>query len=287
MDNLSESLYIETNGIRLHTIQAGPETGRGVILLHGFPETWRCWKNQIDRLAQAGYRVLAPDQRGYNLSDKPSGVENYRLEHTSADVLGLMDAMGWGKASLIGHDWGGIVAWWIAMHYPERVEKLIALNAPHPLAYKHMVTRNPAQFLRSQYALFFQIPRLPEALLRNNDWELLVKGMLASSRPGTFTEEDIDAYREAWWQGDAMAAMLNWYRANFYWRPQFPADMRVWVPTMVIWGARDIALVKGLARTSANLCVESRLVIFEGATHWVQHEEPERVADLLISFLRG
>jgi pimeloyl-ACP methyl ester carboxylesterase len=285
MDLPLETAYFRTNGIRIHAKVAGPEDGKCIILLHGFPEFWYGWDKYIRPLAEAGFRVLAPDQRGYNLSDKPQNLEAYRLDETTKDILGLIDALGREKASVVGHDWGGIVAWWLARHYPERIERLAILNAPHPAVMKRTLLLNPAQVLKSSYALFFQLPHLPEAILRNNDWELVVKGLHGSSRAGTFTEADIEQYRQAWWKPGAFTAMLNWYRANFRLPPEIPADGRIHVPTLIIWGARDVALSREMAGLSADLCQDHRLVIFEGASHWVQHEQAARVKALLLGFL--
>lgn len=285
MDINLEMTHIVTNNQILHAVQAGPEDGELIILLHGFPEFWRGWKYQIGPLASAGYRVLAPDQRGYNLSTKPLNVASYRLEETGKDVLGLMDNLGRKRATLVGHDWGGGVAWWVAAHHQERVARLVTMNMPHPLVIQRALLQSPRQVLRSLYAAFFQIPRLPEAILRNNDWELLVKNLHSNSLPGTFSDEDIEHYRRAWWREGAMAGMLNWYRANLRYPPDFPNEGRIDVPTLIIWGAQDAALGRELAQESADICTSARLVMFEDATHWAQHEKAEEVNALLVDFL--
>ncbi len=235
-------------------------------------------------MASAGHRILVPDQVGYNLSDKPLDVSAYTLEETGKDILDLINSMGRQRATLIGHDWGGGVAWWLAAHHPEWVERLAILNMPHPEVMQRVLLRNPGQILKSLYAAFFQIPRVPEAILRNNDWEYLVR-TLESAHPGTFSQEDIENYRRAWWQEGAITGMLNWYRANLRYPPDFPPD-KIGVPTLIIWGAQDPALSRELAQESANMCTEARLVIFENATHWIQHEEIEEVNGLLLEFLK-
>lgn len=281
-----EETYIETNGIRLHAVEAGPKRGDLVILLHGFPETWRCWINQIEPLANAGFHVLAPDQRGYNLSDKPKGLSAYRLNNMVEDVVGLIKGFGREKAILAGHDWGGVVAWITAALYPDRVERLVVLNAPYPAVGLRAALLNPAQLLRSLYVLFFQLPVFPEAILRNNHWELLVQGMQVSSRPGAFREEDFDQYRQAWWQKDAMTCMLNWYRA-FLRRPaRTPRKPHISVPTLIMWGAQDIALSREMAQLSRELCENGKLIFFEDATHWLPRDEPQGVNHHLLDFLR-
>jgi pimeloyl-ACP methyl ester carboxylesterase len=265
-----EERYIETNGIRLHAVEAGD--GKPVILLHGFPEFWYGWRHQIGPLSEAGFKVLAPDQRGYNLSDKP---DNYDLDTLADDIAGLIDT-----AAVVGHDWGGIVAWWLAVKYPEKVERLAILNAPHPVVFRRFLLTSPRQLLKSWYTFYFQIPCLPEAMFRWRNWHLLVESMRKTSRPGTFT--DFDPYREAWSQPGAMTAMINWYRAKL---PK-STDSRVHAPTLVIWGTQDTALDRRLAKASLKHCDRGRVDFIEEATHWVQHEEPERVNRLLIDFLR-
>ena len=283
--NIEERL-VTTNHIRLHIVQAGPEAGKPIILLHGFPETWRSWQNQLAPLAEAGFRVTAPDQRGYNLSDKPEGLSAYRLNCMVEDVLGLLPVLEKESVSLVGHDWGGVVAWLAASLYPARVERLVVLNAPYPSVMLRSIFRDPVQLLRSSYVLFFQLPVLPEAMLRNNNWELLVKVMQTSSKPGTFRAEDMERYRQAWWKKGAMRGMLNWYRA-FLRRPAaIPAMSRVSVPTQILWGVRDMALGPELAEASLRLCDQGRLTFYEDATHWLQHEEPERVSAALLEFLQ-
>jgi pimeloyl-ACP methyl ester carboxylesterase len=278
---------IPTNGIRLHVVDAGPEDGPPVILLHGFPEFWYGWRKQIDPLAEAGFRVLAPDQRGYNLSDRPSGLSAYHMGELVADLCGLLDALGLERASVVGHDWGAMVAWLCALWHPERVEKLAILNVPHPAAVLPTLLRKPEQLLRSLYFLFFQVPRLPEAILRNDDWELLVSTMCASSQPGAFLDEDIELYRRAWWREGAMTAMLNWYRAYARVPPALPPDPGIRIPALILWGVRDFALVKELATASLAFCDRGQLVFFDDATHWLQHEEAGEVNRLLIDFLKS
>ncbi len=351
---------IATNGVTLHVAQAGPEDGAPVILLHGFPEPWFCWRHQIGPLAEAGYRVLAPDQRGYNTSEKPARIADYALDVLSADVvgliastgrndamlvghdwggivawwvalrhpdrverlavnaphplrmtkcdppgddatpvvthergsgspgsidepedvgrqdvervignarrllarvvpalvggedavaglapdqrgyntsekpariadyaldvlaadvLGLIDGTGCARAALVGHDWGGIVAWWVAVRHPDRVQRLVVLNAPHPVAFRRYLLRHPAQLRRSWYAFYFQLPRWPEFRLRRANWHSLVRTLRTTSRPGTFHDDDLERYRQAWSEPGAITAMIHWYRAALRYRP--------------------------------------------------------------------
>jgi pimeloyl-ACP methyl ester carboxylesterase len=214
MNSRHETERITCNGVTLNVIRAGPTNGAPVVLLHGFPEPASlCWQRQIRPLGEAGLRLLAPDQRGYNTSDKPEGVAAYTLDVLAADVLGILDAQGLPTAALVGHDWGGIVAWWTALRHPQRVERLAILNAPHPVAGQRYILTHPRQMLKSWYVFFFQLPGLPEAHLKRGNWRPLCRALQKTNRPGIFTENDLDEYRRAWSEPGAIKAMINWYRA--------------------------------------------------------------------------
>lgn len=258
-----------------------------VILLHGFPEYWAGWKKQIDYLAQAGYRVWAPDQRGYNLSDKPKGIAAYNLDELAKDVVGLIDAAGQETAFLVGHDWGAAVAWWVAAKYPERLAKLIILNVPHGSVMKKQLRQNRSQLLRSWYMFFFQIPWLPEKLSQMDNWRPATQALTETSRPGTFSDEELDAYRQAWSRPKAYTSMINWYRALMQAPPASPKTSRIRVPTLIIWGAQDKFLGRELAQPSIETCDNGRLQFIEAASHWVHHEEPEQVNRLIDTFLQA
>ena len=195
---------------------AGPKDGPVVILLHGFPEFWYCWRNQIAPLADAGFRVIAPDQRGYNTSSKPPGIPAYKVSRLTSDVIAIIDQLGKDRMHVVGHDWGALIAWSVAMQHPHRVIRLAILNVPHPVVLQHNTRTNPRQWLKSWYALFFQIPWLPEFLISANDFWLGKRSLVLSSRPGTFAAEDLARHAETWSHRGAMTAMLNWYRA-FFW----------------------------------------------------------------------
>jgi len=278
--------YIKTNGIRLNVVQDGPDEGPLVILLHGFPEFWYGWRQQIPYLASAGYRVWAPDQRGYNLSDKPDGIVAYTLDELADDVIGLIDAAGQKQAFLMGHDWGAVVAWWVAAKYPDRLARLVTLNVPHGAVMQKNLRSNFAQMRKSWYMFFYQLPWLPENLAQRQDWKMVVEALTKSSRSGTFIDSDLDQYRQAWSQPNAYRSMLNWYRAIIQKPPKPPASLRITVPTLLIWGAQDKFLGREMAQPSIDLCDDGRLVYIEEATHWVQHEEAERVNELIDTFLR-
>jgi pimeloyl-ACP methyl ester carboxylesterase len=279
-----EHVNLPTNGIRLHVVQSGSRYGPLVILLHGFPEFWYGWRKQIQPLADAGFRVWVPDQRGYNLSDKPRRIAAYKIDELAIDVVGLMDAAGVDKCYLAGHDWGAAVAWWVAIHYPERLHKLTILNVPHPAVMVQALSSNLAQLKKSWYMFFFQIPFLPEAILRNDDWERMVGMLRNSSKPGTFSNNDIEQYIHAWWRKGAITSMLNWYRAILQMPPKISADQRVRIPTLLLWGVNDIALDRQMAQPSLELCDQGKLVLFENSSHWVQHDESELVNKYLLDF---
>jgi pimeloyl-ACP methyl ester carboxylesterase len=276
--------FIDVGGISLHVVQAGPASGKPVILLHGFPDAWFGWRPQIAALAGAGYRVIIPDQRGYNTSEKPRGVRQYFLGHLLNDLAGLADELQLGKFHLVGHDWGGIVAWAAGAQMSEHVDKLVILNAPHPEVLLPHALRSPSQLLRSSYVAFFQLPLLPETVLGAHDSQLLVRALLKSSRPGAFTDGDIAEYRRAWARPGALTAMLNWYRALRY---RKNLKQRISTPTLVLWGKQDQALELGLAQLSLGLCDNGRLEIFENATHWLHREEAPAVNAALLSFLEN
>jgi epoxide hydrolase 4 len=277
---------VTTNGVQLHVAEAGPKDGPLVVLLHGFPECWYGWRYQLPYLASLGYRVWAPDQRGYGESSKPQGVGAYELPALVNDILGLLDSSGTGKMTLVGHDWGGLVAWWLGLLAPERLDKLIILNAPHPEAMRARLWYDVRQMVRSWYMLYFQLPWVPELIMKLSQGRLLEQTMLRSSRKGTFSEVDMEQYRRAWMQPDTYTCMLNWYRALVQRSPAVPQQGTVSVPTLLIWGAKDAFLRQELAKQSLTYCKDGRLEWIEEATHWVQHEEAVRVNELIRSFIK-
>ena len=277
--NAVEHLFIRANGLRFHVAVAGPKNGPLIVLLHGFPEFWFAWRHQIEPLAAAGWRVCIPDQRGYGETDKPPGIRDYALDTLSADVIALAAALGHEQFALVGHDWGGIVAWQTAIRCPQ-VSCLVVLNAPHPGSMATFGLRHSTQLVKSAYVGFFQLPGLPEFVLKANDFALLKRALTASSRKGTFSAEALERYVEAWSHDRALTSMLNWYRAL----PSFgtAASGRITAPTLVIWGDRDSALDARLAEEARAFCDQGEVVNVHGASHWVHHEEAALVnAELL------
>jgi pimeloyl-ACP methyl ester carboxylesterase len=273
------------NGVRLHYVEAGG--GPLVVLLHGFPEFWYSWRWQIPALAEAGFRVLAPDLRGYNLSEKPAGVQSYRVEALTADVAGLIRHAGERRAAIAGHDWGGAIAWMLAMRQPEMVEKLIILNAPHPAAFVRELRTWP-QRLKSWYILFFQLPALPEWYLRAGNYAALETVFRRDPvRSDSFTDEDIQKYKLAIGRPGALTAALNYYRAAFrsLVRGEVSNVRAIDVPTLLLWGEQDrylgLGVTHGLEQWISNLRVER----IAEASHWVQMDARERVNQLMVEFL--
>jgi len=275
------------NGIALHVVLAGPASGKPLMFLHGFPEFWFAWRRQIDHFVSSGYRVIIPDQRGYNLSDKPAGIASYSIDLLARDVVGLLDTVAGSKAFVVGHDWGAAITWYLAARYSDRVSRTAILGVPHFRVFIKNVIINPAQLRRSWYIPFFQLPWLPELLLCRRDWELLVRVLRNTSPPGVFSDPDLQQYKKSWAKKGALTAMLNWYRAALLHPSKFalnPRAAQVKVPTLLIWGKNDQFLDEAMARESLQYCADGYLEMFESATHWVQHEEPARVNTLLSQF---
>ncbi|HKV62674.1 MAG TPA: alpha/beta hydrolase [Candidatus Acidoferrum sp.] len=281
-----DTVTFRIRGIRLHAVAAGPEDGPVVILLHGFPEFWYGWRRQIEPLAAAGFRVIVPDQRGYNLSSTPLGVAAYSIPELVSDVIAIADQLSQKTIFLAGHDWGAAVAWSAALLHPQRIAKLVVLNVPHPSVMRKFLSTRPRQLLRSWYMFFFQLPWLPEAFFSALNFRIGARALLRSSRRGTFSEEDLAQYRAAWSQPRVLTSMINWYRALFRARIKFP-DKTVRVPTRILWGERDAFLLAEMAHESLRYCTNAELFTFANATHWLQHEEPAGVSEFLIDFFRG
>jgi pimeloyl-ACP methyl ester carboxylesterase len=286
LSDLIEHRYAQLGNVRLHYVEVGE--GPLVVLLHGFPQFWYMWRFQIPALAGAGFRVVAPDMRGYNLSEKPRGVSSYRVELLARDVERLILACGEASAMVVGHDWGAAVAWVTAMMYPERVKRLGILNVPHPERFARGLLR-PAQLLRSSYMFFFQIPRLPEKGLVVGDFASLRYALRNEPmHPGTFTDEDIERYVEALARPGALTAALNYYRALFRRNPLKARALlrRIEAPVMVIWGERDRYLGKELAEPDPTWVPNLRVERLPDASHFVAEDRPDEVNSLLIEFLK-
>jgi epoxide hydrolase 4 len=282
--------YAQIGGVRLHYAEQG-SGDRLVVLLHGFPECWYSWRHQLKALGDR-YHVVAPDMRGYNLSDKPPRISDYRMELLVDDVLGLVRHFGARQAAIVGHDWGAGVAWAVAQRHPEYVWKLAALQVPPIAAWRANLTLKQA--LRSWYMLFFQIPRLPEWLLSAGDFAAIERAFKTTvARPGAFTDADIAVYKKALREPFALTAAINYYRANFatlFLRRRKAverlSDGRIRVPTLFIYGEQDHAVVPETVRgVGAYIDAPYREVRIKTSAHWVQNEAVAEVNTALGNFL--
>jgi len=295
--------YAKVNGVRLHYVSAGK--GPLIIFLHGFPEFWYEWKNQLVEFSK-DHRVVAPDMRGYDLSEKPAGVDQYQMKYLVEDVRALAEHLGYKKFILVGHDWGGGVAWSFAIAHPEYLEKLVIVNCPHPAILARELAGNPAQQKASQYMLFFRSPQAEQQLSANN-YAGLVDGVLGEGlKTGAFTEADKQAYIAAWSQPGALTGGLNYYRAANLGPPppqqegETPAPTAssnsafggdsasqiVKVPTLVIWGEKDTALLTGNLDGMDKFVPNLTIKRIPDGSHWVIHEKPALVNEYIREFIR-
>ncbi|MBS2027415.1 MAG: alpha/beta hydrolase [Deltaproteobacteria bacterium] len=274
---------IDVGEVRLNVAIQGE--GKPVLLLHGFPEFWYSWRHQMDALASAGFCAIAPDLRGYNKSDKPRDVSAYRLDRIEQDVVGLLKALGHEKAHVVGHDWGGALAWTFGARHGEHVDKLVVMNAPPP-GRMLRAFRTRKQLAKSWYMFFFQLPFLPERATRDpNFMRRALRGMAVNKV--RFSDADIARFEEAYAQPGAATGALNWYRAAFRYPKvnlKLPPAER---PTMLIWGERDTALGLELLEGLEPFARDLRIERIPNASHWVQQDAPEEVNKLLLQFLRG
>ncbi len=272
------------NGVTLHVAEAGPQDGPPVILLHGFPEFWFGWRYQIGALAAAGHRVIVPDQRGYNLSDKPKGIANYDVDKLADDVVALAAHYTNEPVNLVGHDWGALAAWWTVTRHAQKIRKLAVLNCPHPQVWTSAMRNDPMQRKASWYVRAFRVPVLPEWGLRRNNYAGILASLRESRAP--LSEEEAERYRTAWNQPGALTAMINWYRAVLRHRFEPIAPGSIKTPVQIVWGEKDRYALPALAAASKALCADAHLTFLPEATHWAAHDEPERVNAILLEFLK-
>lgn len=267
-----QSQTLKVNGLEMFVASLGE--GPAVLLLHGFPDSHRVWRHQMQALADAGYRVIAPDLRGYGRTDAPADVRAYAVPHLRDDVIALLDVLDIDKVLLVGHDWGAVIAWQVCMHAPGRVERLVALSVGHPGAFR---TAGLAQRLRSFYMVVFQARGVAEWLLTMGDWFFM--------RQYTRDQEQIAQWRADFAVPGRLTAALNYYRANrrFFARRDWPA---VEMPVLGVWSSGDRALTEAQMRGSADFVAGTfRYERIDGADHWMQLAAPDRVNALLIGFL--
>lgn len=291
-----KSYYADVNGVRLHYISVGQ--GDLIMFVHGFPEFWGEWENQLVEFGN-DYQAVALDMRGYNLSSKPDDVEAYQAKHLIKDLRALAEHLGYQKFSLVAHDWGGAVAWSAAMRYPEFVEKLIIINSPHPAVFARELLNNPAQQEASQYMLLFRSAKA-EQTLSKNDYAGLMAMVTQFGSKWDMTEEVRLKYIEAWSRPGALTGGLNYYRVSPLYPPTSPDDeariksildlppemLAVKVPTLVIWGEEDHALLTGNLDGLQDYVEDLTIKRISDGSHWVSHEQPDRVNALIRDFLK-
>jgi pimeloyl-ACP methyl ester carboxylesterase len=281
LEEIWQHEYILTNGIKLHYVTKGQ--GPLMLMLHGFPEFWYSWRHQIPEFAK-DYKVVALDLRGYNKSDKPSESSAYVMSEFIKDIEGVITGLGYSKCVLVGHDWGGMIAWCFAYAHPEMIERLIVLNIPHPAKFAQGL-RTPQQLLRSAYVFFFQLPLLPEILMQLSDYQAIesaFQGMAVDK--SAFTKADIEAYKDAASRRGALTAMLNYYRHAF--SGLVSKDWTVLdVPTLMIWGEDDTALGKELTYGTEAYVRNFKIQYIVNCSHWVQQEQPALVNQYMREFL--
>ena len=288
--------HVETNGIRLHVAECGPANASVMVMLHGFPECWAAWAPVAERLADR-YRCILPDQRGFNLSDKPEGVAAYDTKHMVADLLGLLDALVPGrKVTLCGHDWGASVAYAFAMRHPERLERLVIANGVHPVCFQKAIWEDPDQRAASQYMTTLRA-KGSEERLRRDGYQPLMNMFEKFSAAPWLTDEAKATYVEAWDRPGALTAMLNWYRGS-------PIDVppdddpsrdlpttdamrekyRIAVPHLLLWGDADTALRPVTHADLPEFCDDLTVMAVDGASHWLLHERADVVAEAIVEF---
>ena len=271
--------------VSLHYAEMGPADGPLVILLHGFPDTCLGWSHQMPALAKAGFRVVAPDQRGYGLSGKPRGVRAYDLDELADDIVALGAHFGETRLRVVGHDWGASVAWWLASTRGPHLEKAAAINAPHPAVWKRSMYGDKAQRKKSRYVKAMRLRWLPEMAIRRKNFEPFVETLKAAARAGVFDGE-VEAYKKAWREPKALTSMLHWYRALL--KKEMPeAPGRIETPLLLIWGEKDQFAETALARESIALCERGGTLFVAEGSHGVHREEVQPINEMLITFLQS
>jgi len=277
-NNLKES-FIHVNDLKLHVMIAG--SGKPVLLLHGFPDFWYGWKNIIIHL-QDKFNLIVPDLRGYNLSDKPKGIENYKIDLLVEDIKNLAKELKINSFYLVGHDWGGVIAWCFAEKYPEHVKKMLILNAPHPKIFQEKLRYDEMQRKASFYIFEFLKPK-GEMFLLENDFNWLKKVVFNGTvKKDAFTEEDKRMYLKAWKQEGAIEAGVNYYRANL--------NFDEWtgiinVPTFVMHGMKDVAIMPSILEELSNYVKKLEVEKVNDSSHWIMYDAPQKVVNKIIEFL--
>ncbi|CAD6199575.1 unnamed protein product [Caenorhabditis auriculariae] len=280
--------YAQLKRVKLHYVEKGPADGKVLLMVHGFPEFWYSWRFQLEHFSKE-YRCIALDMRGYNESEKPRGVENYNLKFLVEDIREFIEFLGVQNVILAAHDWGGIVSWRVAMLHPSHIESLIICNCPHPLAYKKVFMEDKKQREKSWYMFMFQSGGVPELAMRANGYEML-ESMFRGKKGGiknrkNFTDEDLLAWKYVFSQEEALTPPINYYRQLLDAPHISKTDSIVQPPVLIIWGTEDAFIEKQTAEDSIKFCRYARLHWIEGASHWVQQDQPDVFNRLVDAFL--
>ena len=279
-------MQIQVGDLTFDAVAFGEQDGKPVVLLHGFPQSSWCWRHVWPSLVEAGFRVLAPDQRGYSPGARPQGVEAYAMPHLVGDVLGMLDALGLERAHVVGHDWGAAVAWQLAARHPDRVRSLTAVSVPHPVAFTEALRTDDDQRQRSQYMKLFRVEGKAEEVLLRPDASGEADSGFRRFFGGEEATADVDRYLQQMHEPGRLTACLNWYRAAS--RSDNEGLPEVTVPTLYVWSDGDLALGRTAAEaTASHVAGPYRFVELPGVSHWVPEEAPEVLSGLLLEHLRG
>ena len=279
-----KSTFVALPDLTIHSKIAGANRRKQIMFLHGFPEFWYGWRDQIPFFLSHEYGVIVPDQRGYNRSDKPRSVDAYRFDRLVNDIAHLIKQQNCDDLTLVGHDWGGVVACALAENHPSIFQRLVVINAPHPDIFLKYLLTHPVQLARSWYIFLFQLPVVPEWFLFGPP-KLMVQGLKLTSSKSAFTSKDTERYKQAWKRKGAPRGMLNWYRALLRNPNSTSTDGPCDIPTLILWGGRDIALNAQLARKTCDQFKCGRLKTYARATHWLHHERTDEVNQAIQEFI--
>lgn len=277
-----ETQKINVGEVSLNVVFAGPKDGKPVVLLHGYPEFWYAWRGPMAELARAGFRVIVPDQRGFNDSDKPSSAKAYKLNTLAGDIAGLITALGYKKVYLAGHDFGGLVAWWLLILHAEKIEKFVVINKPHPEAIRQ---GDASEAKVSWYRTFLRLPWIPGYVARLANWSLLIKNLQKTSLPGTFSPEHIEHFQSAWDNQGAINSMGAWYRANGNF--DLEVEKNISVPGLFVLAPDDAFSTRAMALKSMQYLEHGTLLELEEGTHWLIQEKPQLVGNVLINYFQA
>ncbi|MEZ0368020.1 MAG: alpha/beta fold hydrolase [Candidatus Sericytochromatia bacterium] len=281
---MKKGRMIVTNGIRLHVAEAGKPGNTCLLFLHGFPDFHHGWRYQAAFFDEKKCYAVMPDQRGYNLSEKPKALDAYGIDTLAQDIKGLIEGLGQ-NVWLVGHNWGGTVAWRVAQKYPEQLQGMILLNSPHPDVFWEQLKANRQQWMKNSQWLFYQVPGLAENILRIGNWEHFSHQFKRNARKGTINEGDLKKYREAWSQPGAFHAMLNWYRAFMQKKVVLKTSVKINIPVLFVQGMQDQSLTQTMVKESLSHCLRATLKQIPNAGHWAHLDQNDVVNKLILDFI--